>query len=409
MSILTKSIILEIPANIPVIPPFLQRLAVNATEEQIIEENLKAIIKPHDGLYLGPIMIGYIADMVLFGVMISQLVKWASYATEDRWFIKTIVGWCTIFGLIASVFNLAYVHHLFVDNFGTYEPLAKADWSSWLGIIAPLTSAGVQAFYCDRAYRLSGKDKFLALSIIAFMLTSVSGGIGSKITSVETSQSSTYTTATIFIYCYTGGAMAADFIITTSIMFYLSRSRSGFAQTDKIVNKLLMISAETQLPPTLMAISFLIIFAYKTTKAAAHPGETIIDVTSNLTGFFMMTMPKTYVVGFLAVLNSRMSLKVSMGDGGESSQHQWKNNTYQLRKRPIEDVKVTTETYVKSERYDPNTMQVPRQPYVPTTIPEETGYESTIDKDEEFELHTPHTSKTVLTFGGILNEPRSRK
>ncbi|KAK6906941.1 hypothetical protein I203_100930 [Kwoniella mangroviensis CBS 8507] len=240
---------------------------------------------------------------------------------------------------------------------------------------------------------------------MSFILTSIIGGIGSKITSESATQTTSTTKATIFIYLYTAGAMAADFTITTSIMWCLSRSKSGFVQTDQIVKKLLAISAETQLPPTLMAISFLIIFAYKTTKAAAHPDEMIIDVTSNLTGFFMMTMPKTYVVGFLAVLNSRMSLRAVMSSKDASSQ-QWKVNTYRLKKRTMEgNVKVTTETYVQAERYDPATQTIARQEgYINNTIPEESGEDESIYKGELDK--TPHTSQTGFTFADALKESR---
>nr|XP_019049962.1 hypothetical protein I302_00382 [Kwoniella bestiolae CBS 10118]OCF28892.1 hypothetical protein I302_00382 [Kwoniella bestiolae CBS 10118] len=335
--------------------------------------------------------------------MLAQLVKWGSYAVEDRWFIKITVGWCALFGTIASIFNLAYVHYVFVNHFGTYATFASADWSSWLGIIAPLTSAGVQVFYCDRAYKLSKNNKLLAGVIMSLIITSVIGGIGSKITSESATQAADATKATIFIYLYTAGAMAADFIITVSIMWCLSKSKSGFVQTDQIVNKLLAVSAETQLPPTLMAISFLIIFAYKTTKAAAHPDQVIIDVTSNLTGFFMMVMPKTYVVGFLAVLNSRMSLRAVISSKDASSQ-QWKHNTYQLRKRTVEgNVKVTTETYIQDERYDPATKTIARQEgYINSAIPEESGEEESIYKGELSK--TPHTSQTGLTFADALKD-----
>ncbi|WVQ62985.1 uncharacterized protein L199_001134 [Kwoniella botswanensis] len=367
--------------------PRLLQLAANDNATDAVEAGLKVMLEPHRGVFLGPVMIGFIADFVLLGVMLAQLIKWGSYAVEDRWFIKIIVAWCTLFGAISSIFNLAYIHHVFVNNFGIYTTFTSADWSSWLAIIASSTSAGVQVFYCDRAYKLSGKNKILGGIISAFILTSIIGGIGSKITfGSTTTQTSDATKATILIYLYTAGAMAADFLITTSIMWSLSRSKSGFVQTDQIVNKLLAVSAETQLPPTLMAISFLIIFAYKTTKAAAHPDEIIIDVTSNLTGFFMMTMPKTYVVGFLAVLNSRMSLRAVMTSKDASSQ-QRKANTYQLKKRTAEgNVKVTTETYVQAERYDPATQAIARQ-------------EGELDK-------TPHTSQTGLTFADALKESR---
>ncbi|WVF66800.1 hypothetical protein IAT40_001542 [Kwoniella sp. CBS 6097] len=330
--------------------PLTLQMAANSTDGDAVEQGLAQLLGPHTGLFLGPMMIGFITDMVLCGVMTKQLMTWLAFALEDRWLIKIIVGWCAVFGAIGSIFNLAFMHHTFVYHFGRYTEMADSSWASWLGIIAPLTSSAVQIFYCDRAYKLSGKNKFLGGIILAFIITSLIGGVGSKVTSASLADASLAGKATIFIYLYTAGAMAADFTITTSIIWCLSHSKTGFVQTDQIVNKLLRISAETQLPPTLMAISFLIIFAYKTTKAAQHPEQFIIDVTSNLTGFFMMVMPKTYVVGFLAVLNSRMSLRAVMSSTQEpSTQNQWRNNAYQLRTREGETVKVTTETYVQSD------------------------------------------------------------
>ncbi|WVW79735.1 hypothetical protein I302_101705 [Kwoniella bestiolae CBS 10118] len=371
--------------------PVLLQLAPRDASSDAMEAGLKAILQPHTGLYLGSIVIGYTTDFLLLGIMLTQLVKWASYATEDRWFIKIIVGWCTLFGILGSIFNLAFVFHVFVKDFGIYSSFSSPDWNSWRPIVASLTSAGVQTFYCDRAYKLSGRNKLLGGVIMLLILTSVTGGIGSKITL----QSSASSAATIFIYIYTAGAMAADFIITVSIMWGLSRSKSGFVQTDQIINKLLTISAETQLPPTLLAIAFLIVFAYKSAKAAAHPGQVIIDVTTSLDGFFMMIMPKTYIVGFLAVLNARISLR-AVASTNDGSGPQWKQDSYQLRKRTLQDtVKVTTETYVQDERYDIKTRSVGQERYGHNGNAGDLGEEDSIYKGEF--PKTPHTSQTGLT------------
>nr|XP_019049963.1 hypothetical protein I302_00383 [Kwoniella bestiolae CBS 10118]OCF28893.1 hypothetical protein I302_00383 [Kwoniella bestiolae CBS 10118] len=289
-------------------------------QEDLLEAGLKELIGPHNGLFMAPILIGFGVDIFLAGIMLKQLTLWWKYAREDRWFIKILMGWCTVFGIIGTVFNLAFCFHIFVYNYGRYTTLAEPSWSSWLGIISPLTSAGVQIFYTDRAYKLSGQNKPLALTILAAILLSVTGGIGSKVTSVSNADPAT------------AGAMAADFIITTAILWFLSRSKSGWVVTDKVVSKLLAISAESQLPPTLLAIAFLIIFAYKTTKAAASPDKVVIDVTSNLTIFFMMVIPKTYIVGFLAVLNARTSLRAVFSSSNEQSSGRRKTEPHNPRK-----------------------------------------------------------------------------
>ncbi|WVF66801.1 hypothetical protein IAT40_001543 [Kwoniella sp. CBS 6097] len=392
-------------------PIFLELAAADvptdpADQAERLEAGLKALMEPHLGLFLGPVMIGLIADLVLFGVMLKQLGMWWEYAREDRWFIKSIVtfrlpelmdrwsfwrqGWCAVFGVIGSVFNIAFVFHTFVYNYGRHSTIADSSWSSWLGVIAPLTSAGVQLFYTDRAYKLSGKNKPLALLIFSAILISVIGGIGSKITTVSNGDPSTARKATIFIYLYTAGAVGADFIITSSIMYCLVRSKTGWVVTDKVVNKLMQISAETQLPPTLMAIVFLIIFAYKTTKAAAHPGEVIIDVTSNLTGFFMMVMPKTYIVGFFAVLNARTALRAVFSSSNEPSQR--KQNTYPLVNRNGQSgVQVTTEIYTQAENVHENNQRQRGTVYRTSQVPYDEESMGRIDPSEM-------GSKTGLTW-----------
>nr|XP_018264403.1 uncharacterized protein I303_02569 [Kwoniella dejecticola CBS 10117]OBR86561.1 hypothetical protein I303_02569 [Kwoniella dejecticola CBS 10117] len=317
------------------------------SQEDLLEAGLKELIGPHNGLFMGPILIGFRTDIFLAGIMLKQLTLWWKYAREDRLFIKIIIAWCTVFGIIGTIFNLAFCFHIFVYNYG----------SSWLGLISPLTSAGVQLFYCDRAYKLSGRNKVLALTILSAILLSVIGGIGSKITTVSNADPSKARLATTFIYLLTAGAMVADFIITAAILWCLARSKSGWNVTDKVVSKLLAISAESQLPPTLLAMVFLIIFAYKTTKAAANPTQVVIDVTSNLTIFFMMVIPKTYIVGFIAVLNARTALRAVFTSSHEASSGRRKQTTdFPLSVRrggESRGVRITTETYTKNEPTSP--------------------------------------------------------
>jgi hypothetical protein len=49
--------------------------------------------------------------------------------------------------------------------------------------------------------------------------------------------------------------MASDVITTACIALALVKSRTGWKQTDRLVNKLLVLVAETQFPPTVMYVS----------------------------------------------------------------------------------------------------------------------------------------------------------
>lgn len=46
------------------------------------------------------------------------------------------------------------------------------------------------------------------------------------------------------------GAMAADVIITVTIALCLMRTRTGWSDTDRMINRILYLTVETQLPPT---------------------------------------------------------------------------------------------------------------------------------------------------------------
>ncbi|WVQ83562.1 hypothetical protein IAT38_005703 [Cryptococcus sp. DSM 104549] len=328
----------------------------NATDAAaVLEASIEAIVAPHKGIFLGPVMIAAWFDMVLCGVMIKQLITWWQYAVEDRTLIRIIVIWSTICGLIGTIFDLSYIFQIFVYSFGRYTPLADPEsWKSWLGVIASLTSAGVQVFYTHRVYMLTRQNKILAAVLLFLVAASVAGGIGSKITTKNNDDPVAALKAEIFIYLYTSAAVVADAIITGVIMWCLGHSKSGWRATDRVVSKMLAVAVETQFPPTIMAVAFLVVFAYKMGKTAAHPDEVIIDVTSNLTGFFMMVMPKTYVVGFLAVLNSRTALRAVMSAQHDPTQFDNSNN-FPLRNRPLDagQIKVTTDTYVHASEGDP--------------------------------------------------------
>ncbi|KAK6906940.1 hypothetical protein I203_100929 [Kwoniella mangroviensis CBS 8507] len=53
--------------------PHLLQLATGDNSTAAVEAGLKAILESHTGFFLGPVMIGFVADFVLFGVMLTQL------------------------------------------------------------------------------------------------------------------------------------------------------------------------------------------------------------------------------------------------------------------------------------------------------------------------------------------------
>lgn len=58
--------------------------------------------------------------------------------------------------------------------------------------------------------------------------------------------------------------LIADTIITTTILYGLLMVRTGWAHTDKVITRLVRLTFESQLPPSIIALVFLVEFrAYR--------------------------------------------------------------------------------------------------------------------------------------------------
>lgn len=64
-----------------------------------------------------------------------------------------------------------------------------------------------------------------------------------------------------FMWCWIAGMLASDIVVTAIVLWTLFKNRSDFQQTDNLVLRLIRISCESQLPPTLLSLAFLITYA----------------------------------------------------------------------------------------------------------------------------------------------------
>jgi hypothetical protein len=106
-------------------------------------------------------------------------------------------------------------------------------------------------------------------------------------------------------------------VITVGIGVGLLRSKTGWAHTDKarrlgcaltqIVNRLVRINLESQVPATVMAMAFLIIFSASAPPRRSRP---VLKPRSLLNFVWQGIQSKFYLIGLLYTLNSRVSFEV---------------------------------------------------------------------------------------------------
>ncbi|OCF38364.1 hypothetical protein I317_07872 [Kwoniella heveanensis CBS 569] len=258
--------------------------------------------------------------------MFIQLSNYLTYSQEDRKFNKIIVGITTTCSAGVTIFITSCMFELFVYNFGRYTPFATTKLLAYMCLFDIATSTATQLFFAHRAYKLSRHSKILVGIIGVLVLVSICGAVGFVPLYIQSNAASEVSVrkTRIFIYLWLAAGLGADILITSVIMASLLRSRTGWKSTDKTIMKLLAIIVETQLPPTIIILVFLITFG-----GFAH--ENYLDVWPQ------WVQSKFYTCGLLASLNSRYSLRRAMKN--DSSHGKAKTNQAVVH--------VLTETYIQ--------------------------------------------------------------
>ncbi|WRT69817.1 uncharacterized protein IL334_006808 [Kwoniella shivajii] len=307
------------------------------------ESQAKDQVMGNLGSHLSPLLLGMGVDSLLMGVAICQFTRWWNHSKTEAGHIRFLVYLASIGGVIGTIFTWATTLHMFSYEYGNYSQFMKCDWIAWYGVIDPLTKISVQAFYAERAWRINRRNHVILFSIGLCLCLSVTGSVGYAFVTRTKTMDQFDTTANVFFYLWPGACISADLIITSSIMYGLYHSRSGLEHTNKLVKKLMRISLEAQVPPTIVALTFFLNFAASS--------------MSSIVQFIAIIHPKVYLIGCLAILNSREDLRNNenktsyvYASGGSGSYGSGSSGSRTLEKmQQSGGITIETETYICSD------------------------------------------------------------
>ncbi|WVW79259.1 hypothetical protein I302_101226 [Kwoniella bestiolae CBS 10118] len=140
------------------------------------------------------------------------------------------------------------------------------------------------------------------------------------------------------IITWTSTSCAADVLIAACILWGLLKSKSGWTHTDRVVTRLIRLTFEAQLPPTFLALSYVI--------------EWSQTPSSLLGAVFQALQSKAYTIGLLFTLNARISFTVNTTDTKSGAAPQ----VYAMTDRKPTQLEVTVqhETYIHDDLYANN-------------------------------------------------------
>ncbi|OCF37227.1 hypothetical protein I316_01134 [Kwoniella heveanensis BCC8398] len=256
-------------------------------------EQLEAIAEGafsgNKGLNLGPFLLAGLFDVCLYGIMTQQYMTWWQFSRpNDRAATKWLTHYIFIASTAWSIGIIAYEMGKFVYTTLTF-----------------LKSVGRPPSRSSATQCLAEGAITVALVILIQwkykLTTELEAGV--VLTEVRTWQ------------CVTLGT---DFVITISLAWGLYRSKTGWSNTDALVKKLILLTLETQLAPTLVMLAFV-------TEFSIVPSSTIgifFDLRRDLQG---------------------------QSSGGRDRSNEVKTNNYALGSNRLQQatVQVDTQTYIE--------------------------------------------------------------
>ncbi|EJD43466.1 hypothetical protein AURDEDRAFT_145513 [Auricularia subglabra TFB-10046 SS5] len=213
-------------------------------------------------LTFGVVELGTSFSMLLLGVGLLQAWNYFRTFPDDNYKIKTLVIFVMIADILHSAFLMHTTYHYTITSFANFKALGDAVWS----LVASVFTTGaiafaVQGYYCQRVLRMTG-SYILAIGCAVLSVFRLVMNI-CLIVTIQRSMKFAVTQTPTFKWQITAlmtvGA-ASDIAIALCICIALLRTRSGFAATNKLVDKIVAFTVGSGLLTSVTAVVLVITY-----------------------------------------------------------------------------------------------------------------------------------------------------
>ncbi|TFK32064.1 hypothetical protein BDQ12DRAFT_529916 [Crucibulum laeve] len=234
----------------------------------------------------GPLVLGYLFDWSLFGVLSVQVyIYYLAFKNDARGY-KILVATVYLIETLQTILVAHDLFNIFATGFGNTESLAQIHLT-WLTvcIICTVIASIVQILY---AYRISllSRSKVLPLLICFMAVIQLIGGLiagidGHRMGSLlkrSNLEMAGHLVGTL-------GSAVCDIVIAVCMVYHLSRAKShsiSFKPTQALLTRTIRIIIETgTLTATLAVIDVALFYSKSKTGYFLTPGYTLGKVYSN--------------------------------------------------------------------------------------------------------------------------------
>ncbi|KAF8558675.1 hypothetical protein OG21DRAFT_1088413 [Imleria badia] len=219
----------------------------------------------------GSTLAAVFVSLVFYGVSILQTFLYYERFTEDSIILKSLVAWVFVLDTLHTVLISAGVWQYFVVHFGDDSFLAYTHAPLLISIVVTsAVSSTVQSFFIYRIWFLM-KSRFrwlLPAILMPFVVAQLVLGAFYTVVAMAFQTSVSAVSGPLLTKAanaLNGIAMAVDITITIFLCTLLAIGRTGFADTDQMLLRLIFISVNTGLSSALFAfLSVILLVIYPT-------------------------------------------------------------------------------------------------------------------------------------------------
>ncbi|KZP05237.1 hypothetical protein FIBSPDRAFT_1054203 [Athelia psychrophila] len=253
---------------------------------------------------LGPMLIGTVLDILLYGIMIAQVHTYFATFPKDRKWFKCLVLFLLVADTANVVFDVVYVYRSLILHFGDAPYLMKADWVFATDpVMTGIIASSVQFFFAWRIKVITNST--LATIFVALgSLTGLLASIGTSVAIGIVPNFVDFIKFEVIVIVWLVAAVVTDVSIAIALTYYL-KSKTGFSSaSNDIVNKIIRLTVQTGAITAIWATIDLIV--YLTDNTGTHL-------------IFNVPLSKLYSNSLMSSLNTRKGWNLGGTDGASSS------------------------------------------------------------------------------------------
>ncbi|KAF7366848.1 MFS general substrate transporter [Mycena sanguinolenta] len=252
------------------------------------------------GLTFGALLLGVLIASTAYGLTIVQTYIYFDRFPNDDMINKITVWLLFVLETFHTAISWHMIYYYLILNFGNLGTfLEQPIWSlSTLVIVTHIIEFTRQCFYARRVFFLSGRSVIISMIILVLATIGAGFGIVVGVRFDRTILASIH--PTIYSWGVTSivGLTSADMVITVSSIYYLKQGKRGnYAQTESLLDKLMLWTGSTGMITSTISLAFLGAFI------GAPDALVYLALDQILTRVYVNTLLAT--LNFRAVLRGR--------------------------------------------------------------------------------------------------------